>query len=124
MPSLALKLTLKEQKALEEFKTELQKKFGSRLVLLKLFGSKARGDFHQESDLDILVVVRHPAKNDKDFISELTYNLLLKYSVYISPRTFSEKKWVYYLSLPMSLAYNIEKEGINLWQSSKPVKLN
>jgi len=115
MPSLALKLTLNEQKALGELKTELQKKFGPSLVLLKLFGSKARGDSHQESDLDVLVVIRNLTKKEKGWIIGVAYELLLKYNnVNISPRTYSEKTWKYYTDLPLSFAYTIEKEGIKI----------
>lgn len=121
---IGLNLSRKEKQALSEFKNQLIKNFGSNLVMLKLFGSKARGDFHKESDLDVLVVIRNLTKNDDDFISGSTYDLLLEYSVYISPLIFSEKKWTYYLSLPMSLAYNIEEEGVSLWRSSKLVKSN
>ncbi len=36
----------------------LKKKMGENLVLVIAFGSRTRGDFHGESDMDVLVVVR------------------------------------------------------------------
>lgn len=113
MPTLHL--VQKEQKALTEFKSKLTEKFGSRLVLVKLFGSKARGDFHRESDIDVLVIIKNLSKEDKNWIIDTAYGLLLKYNdINISSRIYSEKTWKYYVSLPLSFTYVVEKEGIKL----------
>ena len=71
MPHLTVKLTTTEQKALQEFKDKVTKKFGSNLVSLKLFGSKARGDFHEESDLDVLVIIKNLSRKTKTGLSAL-----------------------------------------------------
>lgn len=109
-----LKLTYNEQKALKEFKTALQKKFGPRLVLLQLFGSKARGDFHQDSDLDVLVVLKNMNKKDKYFIYDLVFEISIKFDVYLSEINFDEKKWRQLQIDRFSLARNIEEEGIKV----------
>ncbi|KKQ17868.1 MAG: hypothetical protein US31_C0014G0004 [Berkelbacteria bacterium GW2011_GWA1_36_9] len=110
-----LQLNQIEKQALKEFKNQLIKKFGSNLVILKLFGSKARGDFHKESDIDVLVIIKNLNQKDKKWIIELTYELLLKYNdINISPRIYSENTWKYYASLPLSFTYIVEKEGIKL----------
>ena len=52
-----------------------------------LYGSKARGDFHKESDIDILVISRDKfplASKESDILSEIGGDILLKYNVYIS----------------------------------------
>jgi len=51
------KLTLYEKKALKDLQTALTKKYRDNLILLKLFGSKVRGDSRRYSDIDILAVV-------------------------------------------------------------------
>ncbi len=43
-----------------EFKAELVKLYGDELSDLILFGSHARGDFHDESDIDFAVVLKDP----------------------------------------------------------------
>ncbi|HET9960654.1 MAG TPA: nucleotidyltransferase domain-containing protein, partial [Polyangiaceae bacterium] len=43
--------------ALNEYSERLRGKFGERLVELKLFGSYARGEAHEDSDVDVLVVI-------------------------------------------------------------------
>jgi predicted nucleotidyltransferase len=47
-----------EKKALEEFKDRLLKKFGNRIILIKLYGSRARGERYWYSDVDVLVIVK------------------------------------------------------------------
>ncbi len=43
--------------ALARFRTALRERFGDRLRELVLFGSQARGEATEESDVDLLVVV-------------------------------------------------------------------
>jgi len=50
-------LTTNESAALKKLKDSLARDF--RLVELRLFGSKARGDSDQESDIDVLVVLEN-----------------------------------------------------------------
>lgn len=49
------------QQIANEFKAELYKVCGDELASLILFGSHARGDFHQDSDIDFAVVLKNPA---------------------------------------------------------------
>lgn len=44
--------------ALEELKQELVKLYGERLRGIYLYGSYARGDFTEDSDVDVLIVLR------------------------------------------------------------------
>jgi len=47
-----------EGAALHRFKTALQSRLGDNLLSLRLFGSRARLEGTEESDLDVLVLVR------------------------------------------------------------------
>lgn len=69
-----------------EYKAQLLKLYGNELVELILFGSYARGDNHEESDVDFALVLRssniHPSEEicKTNFISlelELKYGLML-----------------------------------------------
>lgn len=46
-----------ERHAVEEFRRRVRELLGDRLRDLRLFGSQARGDTHNESDIDVLVLV-------------------------------------------------------------------
>jgi len=50
-------LTLAERQALDCFKIVLTPLLADNLISLRLFGSRARGEGTEESDLDVLIVV-------------------------------------------------------------------
>jgi predicted nucleotidyltransferase len=53
------RLSPRERQWVEEFHDRVRDLLGSRLRDVRLFGSKARGDAHPESDIDLLVLVEH-----------------------------------------------------------------
>ncbi|RMG67328.1 MAG: nucleotidyltransferase domain-containing protein, partial [Nitrospirae bacterium] len=46
-----------EKESIERIVRSLSEHFGSRLRHVVAFGSRVRGDFHAESDFDILIVI-------------------------------------------------------------------
>jgi predicted nucleotidyltransferase len=71
----------------EEFKAELQKLYGNDFAELILFGSYARGDYHDESDIDFAVVLKKAVvKSIAEILrtSDLSTSLSLKYNVSLS----------------------------------------
>jgi predicted nucleotidyltransferase len=72
-------LSKAEKKAIEEVKNRLVTKYGDRLLLLKLYGSKARGDSHPNSDIDILAVVKRDSLGIRDRFFDETYEVMSKY---------------------------------------------
>lgn len=75
------------QQIAKEFKEELEKLYGDELADLILFGSHARGDFHEESDIDFAVVLKNPATTSTSEImkvSDVVNDLSLKYGQLIN----------------------------------------
>ncbi|HED36946.1 MAG TPA: nucleotidyltransferase domain-containing protein [Ignavibacteria bacterium] len=97
--------------AIKDFKDQLSDKFKKEIVSIQLFGSKARGDFTKGSDIDILVVLKHPSENRINYVYELTTSLIGKYGIYLSVKIFSEDEFNYYKSIPTRFISNILKEG-------------
>lgn len=71
----------KKAQALNEFLRLLKERFGSSIEEVFLFGSYARGDYDEESDIDVLVV----GEVDFDELIELVTDVLLRYGELISP---------------------------------------
>jgi predicted nucleotidyltransferase len=114
-----------EKRALSEYKDFLLRKFSQQVERLILFGSKARGDFDADSDIDVLVVLRKRTEPTKEGfypfgsadptwreIVGTTFDLLMKYDVNISPTVIGTSE--YEESSP--LMAHIKKEGIELWR--------
>lgn len=96
---------------LKEFKRELSKILGDRVVDVILFGSYARGDFNLESDVDVLIVVKSkPSIEEENEISKLCLKFLSKYGFVISAITYPKD----YLDLGSSFIKDIRKEGVKV----------
>ena len=98
---------------------ELAKEFAKsiksdKIIQILLFGSVARGEDTEESDIDILIISNH-AKLIEPKIREEVFNIVLDKKEFISAHVFSEEK----LSKisDFSLIKNIQKEGIVLWRN-------
>jgi len=111
---LLLKLNKQERKAIKEFKIRLRKELGEQVVEIKLFGSKARGDSHEESDIDILVVLRADSEENKDKIFDIVQNILLEYEVLLSPIIFNKQEYDSLNSIPTIFMQNIKSEGVRI----------
>jgi len=107
---------LKERRALIDFKTKLEERLGDQVKEIRLFGSKARGDWHKGSDIDILIILSRLA--DKNQAKDIVYSLVLsiceKFGLYLSVKVFSESEFKYYKSIPTLFVKNIMQESILL----------
>ncbi len=62
-----------------------------------LFGSKARGDALEESDIDVLVVTQRDDWRLKEQIGKVATTILLDYGVYLSVKVLGKsfhQRWV------------------------------
>ena len=84
------------QKLLKELKQGLIRLYGKRLRGIYLYGSYARGDFQEGSDLDVLVVLDdfERAPVELEFTDDLMGDLSLEYLITVSPMFMSEKNWL------------------------------
>lgn len=84
---------------------------GTRVIL---FGSQARGDAHEDSDWDILILLdKEKLENsDHDNYSYPLFELGWNINVQIHPMLYTTKDW---LKRKFSILYkNVEQEGIEL----------
>lgn len=111
-----LSLKERERAALAEFRSWLDERFGERLVKVVLFGSKARGDADDESDVDVLIVVRdfdHDREWDEleDVASETG---LMRHGVVFNTVEYSESEYERCRRREYPFITSIEREGIPL----------
>lgn len=103
-----------EQKALEKFKKEVESQFGARLTAVKLFGSKVSGDVHEESDIDVLVLVKNLSWKEKNGVIDLATGILIETDVDISPLCITPEEFGNLRNRERRIALDIEREGIPL----------
>ena len=108
---LPLSATTKNNLLLTNLRQKLQTIYGSRLKNLILFGSWARGDASDESDIDVLVVLGGPVNTEHEIerTGNIISDLSLTYNVVISCVFISKKRFINEQS-PFVL--NVHQEGI------------
>ena len=108
-------LTDREKAALSEFVAKLREKYGDELVLVRLFGSKVRGDFDEESDLDVVVVVEGDGWRFHREISFIGSRVSLDYGVNVSPKAVNRSLYRKLQKLRTPFYENVQAEGVELW---------
>jgi predicted nucleotidyltransferase len=102
---------------MKQYVQEIQKIYGSHLRQIILYGSYARGDYREDSDIDIMILLDISDLEIKDYFEQLvnmTFDFNMYYDTDIKPIAKSEehfKKWV--LNYPFYA--NIKKEGVILY---------
>jgi predicted nucleotidyltransferase len=102
---------MKIKEILRVFRAELEKLYGDRLKDIILYGSWARGDATEDSEIDLLRVLGEeiiPGKEIDKMIETIT-EINLKHKVLISVYPVSEKD---YATVNSPLLINVRREGV------------
>jgi len=94
-----------------KMKKGLTELYGQRLKAVYLFGSYARGDYNQNSDLDIMIVLDTYKSYWDELVrsAELTSDLSLEYDVAISRTIMTEEQW---RKGELPVLKNVRAEGV------------
>ncbi|MBI5964837.1 MAG: nucleotidyltransferase domain-containing protein [Chloroflexi bacterium] len=106
------------QKILKQFKQSLTRLYGDRIRRIYLFGSYARGDYEDGSDLDVLIVLDTFRFHNTEIsrTADLVSDLSLQYLITVSPMFMRERDWI---SGKKPLLRNVKNEGIKLYERRK-----
>jgi predicted nucleotidyltransferase len=102
---------------MELYVCEIQKIYGCHLQKIILFGSYARGDYREDSDIDIMILLDISDIEIKEYFEQLvdmTFDFNMDHDTVIKPIAKNEghfKKWVN--NYPFY--ENINKEGVVLY---------
>ena len=78
-----------------------------------MFGSYARGEQHDESDVDVLVLFERDGWDDDALYREIA-EVDVEYGVWISAMPMSRARYQHMLEKELGIALAIEEEGIKL----------
>lgn len=72
---------------LTELRQKLEIHYGKRLVTLVLYGSQARGEARDDSDIDVMVVLSGPVESGQELedSSKIFSDVSLNHDVFIEP---------------------------------------
>lgn len=96
-----------------ELKDQLERRYGSQLKSVVLFGSYARGEETEGSDIDIAIILKDfdHACTEIERTGDLISLLSLKFDTLISLALIKEKDWHL---MRTSLISNIQRDGVML----------
>jgi predicted nucleotidyltransferase len=101
------------QTELDEFILIVKHSFGQNLKSVIVYGSYARGDYNDRSDIDIMILVSLPEdeiKKTENTIYDMAFELELKYGKTLSPVIKNEAFFEYWADT-VPFYRNIKLEG-------------
>ena len=104
------------QITINHFIQEVKGLLGERLKKVILYGSYARGDFHKNSDIDIMLLTDLDDKEIEEYrdkVSEIAFNIELEKEIYISPIIKNIDKYNARINV-VPFYMNVHKEGVEL----------
>jgi uncharacterized protein len=107
-------LNEREEQALRDFLAKVAQRFGGNYLYSLMFGSKARGDAHPGSDIDVAVVMQTADFDTKRAIYAIAYDELLENEADISPVIFSRDVFERQKAAHFPLLREIERDMVAL----------
>ncbi len=101
------------KKVLHEVEKKLKEIYGANLKKIILYGSYARGDFTDGSDIDLIIILnkmKDPINERENYFNEI-WKLDLKYDTLISIIPFKEEE---YKTKKLPVILNAKHDGVVL----------
>ncbi|MEW6096870.1 MAG: response regulator [bacterium] len=118
MQNLLSYLSKTEKKVITSFVKEIQEKLKKDIVSIWLFGSKVRGDFEKDSDIDIFVLIKR-RNGVREKISEIAGEYFFKTNIPLAPVIYTLYEYRKNKELGSFFFENIEREGVILYESDR-----
>ena len=101
-----------EREWLDQFREMLATRFAGVVVNMVLYGSKARGDAREDSDIDVLLVVSNAAAHLKRPLRQLAHDLAATSYALPSIVAYTEAEWTRLGRLGSPFRAAVERDGV------------
>jgi beta-xylosidase/predicted nucleotidyltransferase len=112
--SVAHRLSASEAAAVHEFVAAARAMLGPVLKSVRLFGSRARGEGHEHSDVDLALIVEAGGRARRHALYDLAFDIGLAHGVALAPLVLEEERFEELKRRERRIALDIETEGIAL----------
>ena len=103
-----------ERAAVSECIGRLRQALGKQLIGAWLFGSKARGDFGPDSDIDLLIVIPELDWSLRDEIRLTAARVSLEYDVLLNTHILDQPRWRAQTHYQDTLWREVQQDGVPL----------
>ncbi|MFC1976442.1 nucleotidyltransferase domain-containing protein [Chloroflexota bacterium] len=107
-------------KILSELKLNLARTLGDNLYLVTLYGSYARDEAIEGSDVDLLVVLKESTAEDEALVRKIVYDTMwqVDFAYYLALFLIDEPHYRTLKQRGASIFKNIQNEGQVLWSAT------
>ena len=98
------------------FAQNVRKLIGKNLSKILVYGSYARGDYNENSDIDIMIPTSLPENKIEpieDALYDIAFDFMMEYEIQISVIVKNEEHFKYWLGA-LPFYDNVEREGIEI----------
>ena len=107
-------LSASEQAAVREFLDRVRSMLGPELREARLFGSRARGQGHEHSDVDIALIVGPGGRARRHDVYDLAFDVGHAHGIELAPLVIEDRRLRELRARERRIALDIEREGIPL----------
>ena len=108
-----LDLSPNQSKALDEIVQGIKRDFSIEAVVL--YGSAARGEAGEESDIDLLIITSQPLeRTDRHRITDLIFEVNLRHGTNFSSLVVDKESWETGVYSVLPIHHNIERDGLQV----------
>jgi uncharacterized protein (UPF0332 family)/predicted nucleotidyltransferase len=104
-------LSPNERLAVDALVEALKREADGQILLVAMFGSKARGDAGEDSDIDILIVTDTDPQQIENRIRKFSSGLALEHSLTFNKFILSRERWADYARRHAAFWQNIQRDG-------------
>lgn len=114
-----VKIQQVDRDEIKAFVEHILEELDGQILLIRLFGSCVRNELSDDSDIDIIVVVKERTLPMFDKIEDAAIDVFLKYGGrVISVKVLGEEHYNFLRKIETPFIQNIEHEGIILWKKT------
>ena len=99
---------------LARFASVVRSRFGESVIDIRLFGSHARANAHEDSDVDVAVVLEAAGWEERRDIIDLAADVGLEHDLLLSPTVFDRETYERWRAQDRPLVRDIETEGVRV----------
>ena len=105
----------RDGKALMAFRDRVVKELGDRICVIVVYGSVARGEAKEDSDIDVLIVGRDGEIRRR--VSEISYDIDYEnsFETFIMPVYYTREEFEHRIRVGSPFIYEVLKDGVALY---------
>lgn len=103
-----------ERKWLEEFLGAIKARHAETVKDVVIYGSKARGDWNKDSDIDILLILADEHEDERESVENLAYDLSVTADALPLVTTKTEGEWKQLGDAGAAFHRSVERDGVSV----------